>query len=58
MSKVSFGLFGLFILLGNQFGSIFGIALAICVFMIIDGAMGEFKRRETYKNMMKKKEGK
>ena len=56
MKKFSFGLFGLFILLGNQLGSAFGIALAICIWMILDGLVEEFTRRSRY--IKNKKEGK
>lgn len=55
MNKLSFGLFGLFVLLGNQLGSMFGIAVAICVFMVADGLIDEFKRRAR-KNIKKKEE--
>lgn len=55
MRKFSFGLFGLLILLGNQLGSMFGIAIAICVFMIIDGLIEEIQKRPR-KTINKKKE--
>lgn len=54
MNKLSFGLFGLFILLGNQLGSGFGIALAICIWMILDGMIDTL--RKSKRNMEKKKE--
>ncbi len=34
--RVRFGCFGLLILLGNRLGSSFGMAVAICVWMISD----------------------
>lgn len=37
MRRMMMGLFGLVILLGNQLGSMLGVAIAICVFMILDG---------------------
>ena len=37
MRIMTMGIFGLAILLGNQLGSMLGIAIAICVFMILDG---------------------
>jgi hypothetical protein len=54
MRRFSFGLFGLLILLGNKLGSVFGIALAICIFMIADGLIEEFRRRA--RRDMRKKE--
>ena len=55
MRKFSFGLFGLLILLGNQLGSMFGIAIALCVWMIVDGLIEEGQKRLKNKP---KKEGK
>ena len=46
MDKFSFGLFGLFILGGHYLGSTFGAAIAICIFIILDGLHDEFKRRK------------
>lgn len=45
MRKLSFGLFGLSVLLGQQLGSIFGMTVAICIFMIVDGGIEEAQRR-------------
>lgn len=45
MRKFSFGLFGLFMLLGNQLGSMMGIAIALCVWMIVDGLIEEAQKR-------------
>lgn len=45
MKKLSFGLFGLSLIIGNHFGSMLGIAVAICVFMIIDGLIEEIRNR-------------
>ena len=54
MKKLEFGLFALCVLIGGQIGSMFGIAIAICAFMTIDGLIEEFikkprkgKREET-----------
>lgn len=47
------GIFGLAILLGNQLGSMLGIAIAICVFMILDGII-EMIAQSTRKNKPKK----
>ena len=55
MKKFSFGLFGLVVLLGNQLGSMFGVAIALCVWMIVDGLMEEVQTRIKNKT---KKEGK
>jgi hypothetical protein len=56
MRKFSFGAFGLFILLGNQLGSMFGIAIAICVWMILDGLIEEFQKRKPKEIKTHKKE--
>lgn len=56
MRKFSFGAFGLFILLGNQLGSMFGIAVAICSWMILDGLIEEFQKRPKKVNKPKKEE--
>ena len=45
MRKFTIGLFGLAILLGNQLGSMFGIAVAICIFMMLDGILEEISLR-------------
>ena len=57
MNKLSFGLFGLLVLLGNQLGSMFGMAVAICIFMIVDGLLEELRKRPR-KVILKKKEEK
>lgn len=54
MRKFSFGLFGLLVLLGGQLGSMFGMAVAICIFMILDGLIEEIQKRQ--KAIKKKKE--
>jgi hypothetical protein len=54
MNKLLLGVFALMIILGNQFGSMFGIAVAICIFMIADGLLDEFKRRRSKKIITKK----
>lgn len=56
MRKLSFGLFGLSVLLGQQLGSIFGMAVAICIFMIVDGGIEEAQRRQARKNKEKKED--
>lgn len=55
MTKMSFGLFGLFILSGYKLGSEMGIAVAICIFMVASGLLEEFKKNPR-KNVFKKKE--
>lgn len=55
MRKFSFGLFGLLVVLGNRLGSIFGMAIAICTFMIVDGLIEEIQKRPR-KTITKKKE--
>ncbi len=57
MKKLSFGLFGLFVLLGDQFGSTFGMAVAICSWMVLDGLIDEIRTRPK-KNIKTKKEDK
>jgi hypothetical protein len=54
MKKIELGLFALCVLVGSYFGSMFGIAIAVCAFMTIDGLIEEFikkprkgKREET-----------
>lgn len=58
MNKLNFGIFGLFILAGSYFGSTFGIAVAVCVFMIADGIKDEFKKQKSNKINKTTKEGK
>ena len=53
MRIMTMGIFGLAILLGNQLGSMLGIAIAICVFMILDGII-EMLAQSTRKNKPKK----
>ncbi|MDX9917303.1 MAG: hypothetical protein RBT15_04730 [Gudongella sp.] len=54
MKKFSFGLFGLAMLLGNQLGSMLGVAIALCVWMIVDGLIEEVQKHK--KNKTGKKE--
>jgi hypothetical protein len=54
MKKFEFGLFALCVLAGNYFGSLFGMAIAICVFMAVDGLIEEFVN---YSNQKKGKGG-
>jgi len=49
MKKFSFGLLGLCVLVGSHFGSMMGIAIAICAFMAIDGLFEEFRKNQTRK---------
>lgn len=52
MSKMSFGLFGLMMILGNQLGAQLGMAIVLCMWMITDGLIEEVQRR--LKNKPKK----
>lgn len=54
MKKFEFGLFALCALAGGYFGSLFGMAIAICVFMAVDGLIEEFVN---YSNQKKGKGG-
>ena len=45
MRRSTLGLFGLLVLLGNQLGSSFGMAVAVCVFIILDGIIEEIQKR-------------
>ena len=49
MKKFSFGLFGLVMLVGNHLGSMLGIAIALCVWMILDGAIEEIQKNRQNK---------
>lgn len=57
MKKFEFGLFALCALVGGYFGSLFGIAIAICAFMTVDGLIEEIKHPRG-KREIEKKEGK
>jgi hypothetical protein len=50
MKKFEFGLFALCVLIGGQIGSMFGIAVAICAFMTISGAVEEISKRKSKKD--------
>jgi len=54
MKKFSMGLFGLALLIGNQLGSMLGVAVALCIWMIVDGLVEEFHKNQ--KNKPTKKE--
>lgn len=56
MKKFEFGLFALCVLIGGQFGSMFGIAVAICVFMTVSGAVEEISKIKSKKNKDNKEE--
>ena len=58
MKKFEFGLFALCVLVGGQMGSMFGIAVAICVFMTISGAFEEISKRKYKKDKIDKEEAK
>lgn len=49
MKKFSFGLFGLAMLLGNQLGSMLGMAIALCVWMVVDGLIEEIQKNRQNK---------
>lgn len=58
MKKIELGLFALCVLVGSYFGSIFGIAVAICAFMTIDGLIEEIIKnpRKAPKHLEKKED--
>lgn len=58
MRKFEFGLFALCVLIGGQLGSMFGIAVAICAFMTISGAVEEVSKRKSKKDKIDKEEAK
>jgi len=58
MKKFEFGLFALCTLVGGYFGSLFGIAIAICAFMTIDGLVEEFIGKARNKNVQIRKDEK
>jgi hypothetical protein len=58
MKKFEFGLFALCVLVGGQIGSMFGIAVAICAFMTISGAVEEISKRKSKKDKNDKEEAK
>ena len=51
MKKFEFGLFALCALIGGYVGSLFGVAIAICAFMTIDGLFEELFRHSQTKKM-------
>lgn len=57
MKKFEIGLFALCVLVGNYYGSMFGMAVAVCVFMTIDGLIEEigknFRSKIKTKNLNK-----
>jgi len=54
MKKFEFGLFALCVLIGAHFGSIWGIAVAICAFMTIEGLTEELIKKSKKNNDSKK----
>lgn len=55
MKKFSFGLLALCVLIGGYFGSIFGVALAICVCLTLDGLIEELQKGKSLRNIELKK---
>lgn len=51
MKKFEFGLFALCVLIGGYLGSMFGIAIAICAFMTIDGLVEELLKQSKIRKM-------
>ena len=49
MKKFSFGLLGLCVLVGSHFGSVYGIAIAFCAFMVVDGLFEELRKGQARK---------
>ena len=58
MKKFEFGLFALCVLAGNYYGSMFGMAVAVCVFMTVDGLLEEVMKNLRTKTKSSKKEDK
>ena len=58
MKKFEFGLFALCALIGGYYGSLFGIAIAICAFMTIDGLVEEIVVKSRRKNVQVRKDDK
>lgn len=60
MKRIEFGLFALCVLIGGYLGSMFGIALAVCAYMIVDGVIDEVRKiiKTKEKNKTQKEEGK
>jgi hypothetical protein len=56
MKKFEFGLFALCVLVGGYIGSLFGMAVAVCAFMTVDGLIDEFIKRNRQKHKDEKKE--
>ena len=54
MKKFELGLFSLAILVGNYLGSQFGIAVAICIFMVVSGLVDEGVKLKNQKHKEKK----
>ena len=49
MKKFSFGLFGLSMLVGNHLGSMLGMAIALCAWMVVDGLIEEIQKNRQNK---------
>lgn len=56
MKKFEFGLFALCVLIGGYVGSTFGVAIAICAFMTIDGLFEQLMKARTERTGLKKEE--
>ena len=50
MKKLEFGLLILCVLVGSYFGSIFGIAIAFAVYMVITGVIEETSKQRRENN--------
>lgn len=57
MKKFEFGLFAMCVLVGSYFGSLFGIAVAVCAFMTVDGLVEEVVKNSKNRNKLDKKGG-
>ena len=56
MKKFEFGMFALCVLIGSYFGSLFGIAVAVCAFMTVDGLVEEVVKNSKKKEKVERKE--
>ena len=56
MKKFEFGLFAMCVLVGGYVGSLFGIAIAICAFMTVDGLVEEIRKHPHERNKLESKE--
>ena len=56
MKKFEFGLFAMCVLVGSYYGSLFGVAVAVCAFMAVDGLVEEIVKNSKAKNKIAEKE--